>query len=72
MQTRIRVPEHWYGDYIGMIGAARVGERELLKIGEEVGWDAFDELRRRTGSTTARSACARRSATLPSGQPHGP
>jgi N-methylhydantoinase B len=41
-QTRIRVPEDWYGDYIGMIGAARVGERELLKVGEEVGWDVFD------------------------------
>src|SRR6478672_6429232 len=41
-QTRIRVPEDWYGDYIGMIGAARVGERELLKVGEEVGWDTFD------------------------------
>ncbi|MFI4990284.1 MAG: hydantoinase B/oxoprolinase family protein [Solirubrobacterales bacterium] len=41
--SRIRVPEDWYGDYIGMIGAARVGERELLKIGAEVGWDAFDD-----------------------------
>jgi N-methylhydantoinase B len=41
-QTRIRVPEDWYGDYLGMIGAGRVGERELLKIGEEVGWDSFD------------------------------
>jgi N-methylhydantoinase B len=41
--SRIRVPEDWYGDYIGMIGAARVGERELLKVGEEVGWDAFDD-----------------------------
>jgi len=41
-QARIRVPEDWYGDYLGMIGAARVGERELLKVGEEVGWDAFD------------------------------
>ncbi len=41
--SRIRVPEDWYGDYIGMIGAARVGERELLKVGEEVGWDTFDD-----------------------------
>jgi N-methylhydantoinase B len=40
--ARIRVPEDWYGDYLGMIGAARVGERELLRIGEEVGWDTFD------------------------------
>jgi N-methylhydantoinase B len=41
--ARIRVPEDWYGDYLGMIGAARVGERELLRIGEEVGWDTFDQ-----------------------------
>ena len=41
-QARIRVPEDWYGDYMGMIGAARVGERELQKVGEEVGWDTFD------------------------------
>ncbi|MHB8531240.1 MAG: hydantoinase B/oxoprolinase family protein [Solirubrobacteraceae bacterium] len=41
-KTRIRVPEDWYGDYMGMIGAARVGERELARVGEEVGWDAFD------------------------------
>ncbi len=41
-ETRIRVPEDWYGDYLGMIGAARVGEREMLRIGEEVGWDAFE------------------------------
>jgi N-methylhydantoinase B len=41
-EARIRVPEDWYGDYIGMIGAARVGERELLKVGAEVGWNAFD------------------------------
>jgi N-methylhydantoinase B len=41
-QARIRVPEDWYGDYMGMIGAARVGERELQKVGEEVGWEVFD------------------------------
>lgn len=41
-QARIRVPEDWYGDYMGMVGAARVGERELQRVGEEVGWDAFD------------------------------
>jgi N-methylhydantoinase B len=41
-QARIRVPEDWYGDYMGMIGAARVGERELQRVGDEVGWDVFD------------------------------
>jgi N-methylhydantoinase B len=36
---RIRVPEQWRGDYLAALGAARVGERELLALGAEVGWD---------------------------------
>ena len=43
---RIRVPEQWHGDYLGMVGAARIGERETLRLAEEAGWDtldAFDE-----------------------------
>ena len=28
-KMRIRVPEQWWGDYLAMIGAARIGEREL-------------------------------------------
>jgi N-methylhydantoinase B len=40
-QVRIRVPEDWYGDFLGMLGAARIGERELLAAGREFGWDAF-------------------------------
>ena len=39
---RIRVPEQWYGDYLGMVGAGRIGERETLALGEEVGWDALE------------------------------
>jgi N-methylhydantoinase B len=38
-RTRIRVPDVWYADYSGMIGAARIGERELLGLGEELGWE---------------------------------
>lgn len=38
-QMRIRVPEQWRGDYLAMVGAARIGERELLALGEELGWD---------------------------------
>ena len=41
-QLRIRVPEQWWGDYLAMIGAARIGERELQALGEEVGWDRLD------------------------------
>jgi len=40
-QMRIRVPEQWWGDYLAMIGAARIGERELLALGAEIGWDAL-------------------------------
>jgi len=40
-QLRIRVPKQWWGDYLAMIGAARIGERELLALGAEVGWDTL-------------------------------
>ncbi|MEZ5099983.1 MAG: hydantoinase B/oxoprolinase family protein [Thermoleophilia bacterium] len=40
-RLRIRVPEQWHGDYLAMVGAARVGERELLELAAEVGWDAL-------------------------------
>ena len=40
-RTRIRVPDVWYADYIGMVGAARIGERELRSLGEELGWEAL-------------------------------
>jgi len=40
-RVRLRVPDVWYADYSGMIGAARVGERELTALGEDMGWDAF-------------------------------
>ncbi|PLZ02986.1 hydantoinase [Burkholderia sp. WAC0059] len=37
---RIRVPDQWRGDYLAMIGAARIGEREIVRMGEELGWEA--------------------------------
>lgn len=40
-QMRIRVPEQWWGDYLAMVGAARVGERELLALAGDVGWDTL-------------------------------
>ena len=36
-RMRIRVPDQWWGDYLAMSGAARIGERELLALGEETG-----------------------------------
>ena len=41
-QMRIRVPDQWWGDYLATVGAARVGEREILALGTEVGWDRLD------------------------------
>jgi N-methylhydantoinase B len=40
-QMRIRVPEQWRGDYLAALGAARIGERELLALGAEVGWETL-------------------------------
>ncbi|MDP6474904.1 MAG: hydantoinase B/oxoprolinase family protein [Alphaproteobacteria bacterium] len=41
-QLRIRVPEQWWGDYLAEMGAARIGERELMALAQEVGWDTLD------------------------------
>jgi N-methylhydantoinase B len=41
-RMRIRVPEQWWGDYLAALGAARIGERELLAIGREIGWEMLD------------------------------
>lgn len=42
-QMRIRVPEQWWGDYLATLGSARVGEREILALGREVGWQALED-----------------------------
>lgn len=31
-RSRIRVPDQWYGDYLAMLGAARIGERALKEL----------------------------------------
>jgi N-methylhydantoinase B len=41
-RMRIRVPDQWWGDFLAMVGAARIGERELLALGDELGWDTLD------------------------------
>ncbi|ODT81364.1 MAG: hydantoinase [Pelagibacterium sp. SCN 64-44] len=46
-QMRIRVPEQWWGDYLATLGAARVGEREILALGKEIGWDRLEEYTQR-------------------------
>jgi N-methylhydantoinase B len=40
-EMRIRVPEQWRGDYLAMVGAARIGERELTALADELGYDAL-------------------------------
>src|SRR5260221_9193673 len=37
-EMRIRVPEQWRGDYLGMVGAARIGEQEVERLGRDIGW----------------------------------
>ncbi|MBM3677047.1 MAG: hydantoinase B/oxoprolinase family protein, partial [Actinobacteria bacterium] len=36
-RVRIRVPDLWYGDFLALLGAARIGERRLLELLREVG-----------------------------------
>lgn len=45
-RLRIRVPDQWYGDFLAMLGAAFIGERELTALGTETGWDTIDQFAR--------------------------
>jgi len=36
-RRRIRVPEQWYGDYLAMIGAARIAEARLKELADHYG-----------------------------------
>ena len=45
-RMRIRVPDQWWGDYLAMVGAVRIGERELLELGTEIGWEKLAEYSR--------------------------
>ena len=65
-QLRIRSPEVWYGDYLAIIGAVRVGERKLIEVLDEFGPDAIDQYTRGWFDySEARTAAAIRE--LPSG-----
>ena len=41
-RVRIRVPELWYGDFLALLGAARIGERRLLEMLDEVGAETIN------------------------------
>lgn len=36
-RRRIRVPDMWYGDYLAMVGSARIGERRIKELIERYG-----------------------------------
>jgi len=41
-RVRIRVPDLWHGDFLALLGAARIGERRLLEVLDEVGAETID------------------------------
>jgi N-methylhydantoinase B len=41
-RLRIRVPDQWWGDYLALLGAVRVGERRILELGAELGWGELE------------------------------
>jgi N-methylhydantoinase B len=41
-RRRIRVPDQWYGDYLAMVGAARVAESRLKDLCERYGADTME------------------------------
>ena len=83
-EMRIRVPEQWHGDYLALLGAARIGERRIHELGDELGWEFlhaytrewFDYSERRMivgdpgAARRARSSCTSRHDPFP-GVPDG-
>ena len=70
-RMRIRVPGQWRGDFLAMLGAARIGEQEIAAMVADLGWDRLAEFsagwldyseRRMTDAIRA----------LPAGRPAGP
>jgi len=45
-RMRIRVPDQWWGDFLAMNGAARIGEEEVRSLAAELGWDTLDQFAR--------------------------
>jgi N-methylhydantoinase B len=42
-RSRIRVPDQWYGDYLAMVGAARIAETRLKELSARYGMDTMLE-----------------------------
>ena len=51
-RRRIRVPDQWYGDYLAMVGAARIGEARLKELCAKYGRETPERSSSRSGSTT--------------------
>lgn len=66
-RLRIRVPEQWWGDYLALLGAVRVGERRMLDIGHELGWGTLEQFVGEWFEYSERSM-AEAIAQLPSGR----
>lgn len=45
-QARIRVPSQWYGDFLAMIGSARIAERRLKELVAKYGLDTVKRFMR--------------------------
>lgn len=41
-EMRIRVPHQWRGDYLSTVGAARIGEKALAELAQDIGWDRLE------------------------------
>jgi N-methylhydantoinase B len=84
-RVRIRVPDLWYGDFLALLGAARIGERRLLELISEAGaealkayerdWFDYSEqrmiaaIRRMPAGTVTREGCHDPIPGLPDGVP---
>ncbi len=66
-RLRIRVPDQWWGDFLAMLGAARIGERELKALGQDVGWGLLDRFSQDWLDYSERR-CAEALRALPAGR----
>ena len=42
-KSRLRVPDVWYGDYLAMLAAARIGEKRLIEFLDKYGLETTEE-----------------------------
>jgi len=66
IRVRVRVPEQAMGDFLALVGAARVGERRLLEVLDEYGADVLNDFAA-TWFDYSESQMVERLHNLPSG-----